>query len=144
MAFKKLNSGNFENYPTLRVDEFVGQETRFKLMDYKENIGKFQNNVYTVDVDGKIYQLWGNSILNKYLPELEMGATIHVIYKGEVASKGGGNPYKNFDVFVDDGKEGEDELPETSATATNAHVSAPAEATTGGTAAVKKKNPVPF
>ncbi len=111
MAYKKV--GGFEQLPMLDLlRDGEGTVTEFKLLSFKTGVGKFNSNIYTVEekVSGEKQQFWGNAVLDARLPECTVGNMIKVIYLGEQPSKEKGKqPFKNFDVFEDDGSDGPDE-----------------------------------
>lgn len=113
MAYKK--KGDFEQLETVDLErDGEGTVTEFKLLSAKSIESKTfpgkMNNVYTVDIDGEKRQFWGSPILDRKLGECEFGHMVKVVYLGKIAHKQKGfNPMKNFDVFEDDGSEGEDE-----------------------------------
>lgn len=113
MAYKKV--GGFEELETLRVDESEGQVSEFKILSVKEKVGQYNSTVYTVETkDGKKMQLWGNAVLDARLPACALGNMIKTVYLGKTPSKEKGRqPFKNFDVFEDDGSDGPDESPAT-------------------------------
>jgi hypothetical protein len=106
MGLRKL--GGFEQLPSLDLTkDGEGQKTTFKLLASKAVQSKFNadkmSNVYTVEVKGEKMQFWGDTVLDARLAEAELGSTLTVVYLGKTPSKDRGKqPFKNYDIFVDD------------------------------------------
>jgi hypothetical protein len=106
MGLRKL--GGFEQLPTLDLSkDGEGTETRFKLLESKPVTSKFNpdrmSNVYTVEHEGEKKQFWGNAVLDNRLSTAELGSNLVVRYLGKSPSpERGKQPYKNYDVFLDD------------------------------------------
>ena len=100
--WKKLdgnNSGtdvwNFETQA-----EFEGE-----FVKKQEGIGPHNSNLYHFLVGGANEQeevvIWGNTVLDSRLAEVNHGDVIKIVYLGKATSKRG-NEFRNFDVFVED------------------------------------------
>jgi hypothetical protein len=116
MGLRKL--GGFENLPILDLTrDGEGTKTAFKLISFKEDVGKFGSCVYTIEYEGEKMQFWGNTVLDSRLQEAELGSNLVVVYLGVSPSKDKGkSPFKNFDVFLDDpAYEGDDSKSEATA-----------------------------
>ena|SRR3990167_651276 len=68
-------------------------------------IGKNNSNMYHFLVGGENEQeevaVWGNTVLDSRLAEMQHGQKVKIVYLGMETSKRG-NKFKNFNVFVED------------------------------------------
>jgi len=62
----------------------------------KTGVGEHKSNVYSFEVDGVVYSVWGGIVLDDRLKELTGEETVKIVYKG----KPSGKRYKNYDVYV--------------------------------------------
>jgi hypothetical protein len=108
MSWKKL--GGYEALPPCDLARNgENTETVFKLIGAKAVNSKLApgktSMVYTVEIEGEKMQFWGNAVLDSRLAEATPGSNVKVVYLGEVPNKVKGmHPYKNYDVFVEDGE----------------------------------------
>lgn len=82
----------------LKIDDSISGE----LVEIKTNVGRYKSNIYTIksDVNGEDIDVWGGTVLDSRMADIEKGATIKIVYLGEAPSKSGGNPVKLYDVYV--------------------------------------------
>ena len=92
---------DFEEKPEM-VGIFKGVE---------KEVGANASNLYTFKLeDGELISVWGSTILDTRLKNLEIGEEVKISYLGKEKSPTSGREYKNFDVFhrmpeaSDDGK----------------------------------------
>jgi len=104
MGWSKVGSGEIMD---LKKDG-KGTETVGTYLGRQENIGKFGTVLHHIEVDGKRKSVWGSAVLNNQLDQVAPETKIKIVYLGQQASQNGKNPMNMFDVFEDDGKEGED------------------------------------
>jgi len=64
----------------------------------KEVVGPKKSSLYTFDVDGKLYKVWGGVILNDRLSEAKENQEVKIEYLGEVRASSG-NDYRDFKVY---------------------------------------------
>lgn len=134
MAYKKVNgSAQYEKIDLTRDGE--GTETEGRLVDMREfdsPYGKKAKSYVLELADGEKRSFIGNMVLDNHLPNCTIGNMVKIIFLGTVPSKvRGQNPYKNFEIFEDDGSEGNDE-------------SAESATKTAPSAGTKPKGKVPF
>jgi len=85
----ELDVWDFEKNKVLE-GHFVGVE---------KEIGRHKSNLYSVRLeDGRVVQVWGSTILDTRLKNVEMGDEVAIIYHGKYVGKSG-SKYKNFEVY---------------------------------------------
>lgn len=112
MAYKKVNG--FEKYEKIDLTrDGQGTVTEGKLIESREFTSQYgkQAHAYVLEMaDGEKRQFIGNMVLDNHLPNCTIGNMVKIVFHGEVPSKvKGQHPYKNFEIFEDDGSEGTDE-----------------------------------
>ncbi len=114
MAWKRV--GSFEQLEVIDLTaKGPGTETTGRLVDMREfpsqyGEGKMAKAYVLEQENGVRRQFYGNTVLNNRLPNIQVGNMVKIVFLGtEPSPKKGQNPYKNFDVFEDDGAEGTDE-----------------------------------
>lgn len=104
MAWKKQEAADawdFEKEPEL-IGTYISR---------KANVGRHNSMLYKIKkTDGTIIAVWGSTVLDGRLEDIEIGSMIKIMFLGDMASPSGGADYHNFEVFVD--KEEEPPLPE--------------------------------
>jgi len=80
--------------------ENVGDEIIGKLIK-TEPSQQFDNNVYTLDVEGKNYVVFGTTILDSRLAMVPLNAEVKIVFSGtKPAEKKGHNDMKQFEVYT--------------------------------------------
>ena len=79
---------NFEETPEL-VGEYMGK---------RENVGKHSSTIYTFLVNKNPVGVWGSTVLDSRLANLEGNELVKIVYKGKAKGKDG-TEYKDFEVF---------------------------------------------
>ncbi len=92
--WKKIEVGDawdFEENDTL-IGVFVGKE---------ENVGENQSMLYEIETkDGRRVNVWGSTILDTRLKNIEIGEEVKIVFLGrEKSKKRKDTEYKNYDVF---------------------------------------------
>ena len=90
---------NFKNedgtYSLKKDDEIEGI-----LEEVKSDVGPNASNLYTLKMeDKKRVSVWGTSILDTRLKNVEIGEAVKIIYLGEFEGSKSGRSYHSFDVF---------------------------------------------
>jgi hypothetical protein len=98
MAFKEVKSSDF--LPTWDFE----QEARIegKYVGKREGIGKWKKNVYQVKTADGVYEVWGSTVLDRKMGEVEEGSQVQIEHLGEMKGKNGS--YHDWSVMFDDGK----------------------------------------
>lgn len=94
MAFEKVDVGIWK--PEKENDEISGILTKVE-----SEVGENKSMLYTLEVDGKPIGIWGSAVLDINMSAAKVGDLVKVVYLGKGESKGGKNPPKLFDVFID-------------------------------------------
>ena len=94
MAFEKIENDIWK--PENKGDEIVGT-----LISKESDVGANNSMLYTLEVDEKPIAFWGCTVLDPKMLTIKEGELIKVVYLGKGESKGGKNPPKLFDVYVD-------------------------------------------
>jgi hypothetical protein len=64
----------------------------------KENVGANKSNLYFFNTDRGEVAVWGSTVLDDRLSNLEEGDTVRIVYLGTAEGKSG-RQYRNYDVF---------------------------------------------
>ena len=92
------------HFPLTKGDEVVGIYTGMET-----GVGANEANVFSFKgEDGKIISVWGGTILDTRLKNIEIGEEVRIEYLGDEKSKKGWT-YHNYDVFHRKVEEGEEE-----------------------------------
>ncbi len=81
-----------------------------------EGIGSHKSNVYVLDVNGERVGVWGSTVIDARMEDVQIGMTVGFEYLGMARGKSG-SEYKNFMVAVEEqgeivlDEEPEDEVP---------------------------------
>src|SRR3990167_4226184 len=94
--WKEVIPGNNWNYIEEGKDaEFIGL-----YRGKEEHVGENDIIVYTFEVKGDFVQVWGSTLLDIRLKNLQFGEEVKIIYLGkEPSKKRKGKFYHNFQVF---------------------------------------------
>lgn len=108
-AWKKVEPQRTPTWNYKENPELVGVYHKFE-----ENVGPNQSMLYHIkQEDGSMIAVWGSTVLDGRFSEIEIGSKVKIVYLGDVKSPGGGKPYHNFEVFVDEEEQSEEPpLPE--------------------------------
>lgn len=92
----KVEMGNDTMWDFETDKEFVGV-----FLEKREHIGDNDSNVYVFEgEDNKTYGIWGNSILDSRLKNIQVGEEVKIEYLGKKKSeKNPSRMYKDFDVW---------------------------------------------
>lgn len=66
----------------------------------KEHVGPNNSSLYTFRVEDQLVAVWGNTVLDARLEELNSGAKVKIEYLGKSVSPKTKREYKNFEVSV--------------------------------------------
>ena len=94
--WKKVEIGNMWSYKEAKIgDEIIGV-----YIGKKENVGDNNSNVYTLDCNGEIKDVWGSTVLDIRMQHIKIGEEVKIVYLGQLESeKRKGKSYHNFDIF---------------------------------------------
>ncbi len=70
-----------------------------KYKGVKENVGKNESNLYTIEYKDEDYKIWGTAVLDTRLKGIEPDKTLYIKYLGKEKSNKTGRNYKNFKVY---------------------------------------------
>jgi len=95
--WKKIDVGNTWDFK----EKGEGAEFTGIFVDRDEHVGENDSNVYNFKTkDGDIIGVWGSTILDVRLKNLEKGEEVKIVYLGQAKSeKRKGKTYHNFDVY---------------------------------------------
>ena len=65
----------------------------------EEKVGPNESKVHTFGVDSSIMGVWGNTVLDDRLKQVQPGDKVKIIYAGMEKSEKTGREYKNFEVY---------------------------------------------
>ncbi len=105
MGFQENNPGVFEF-----KDE--NQSLTGVLIKVQHDVGPSDSMLYSLEVDGKPWNVWGSTILDQRMIGIKVGDLIRITFKGLGEAKPGKNAPKIFKVELDDGKSDEPEQEE--------------------------------
>ena len=95
MSWKKVSN---DNTKTWDFEENATMEGTFK--EKKESVGANASNVYTFDVKGEEFGVWGSTVLDDQLSTIEPGMKVQITFLGVKPSKTPGRKgYKAFEVY---------------------------------------------
>lgn len=96
MAFKELK-------PEIWEYKEKGDSIEGVLVQKQEHIGDNDSNLYSLETEKGVKNVWGSAILDKLIPLVKLGTRLRITYEGvSEEKKGGKNPAKLFKVEVDD------------------------------------------
>jgi hypothetical protein len=96
MTFKELK-------PEFWTYENKGDSIEGVLVQKQEHIGANDSNLYSLETEKGIKNVWGATVLDNLLSLVQVGSKIRITYEGVAADKKGGkNPAKLFKIEVDD------------------------------------------
>ena len=76
--------------------EFVGV-----YINTEEKVGPNESKLHSFDFKSSVFGIWGNTILDNRLKQVQSGDKVKIVYLGIEKSEKTGREYKNFDVFRD-------------------------------------------
>jgi len=97
MAFKEVKSSDF--LPTWDFDQ--NKVIEGKYVGKREGIGKWKKAVYQILADDGTYEVWGSTVLDRKMSEVEIGEEVRIEHLGEMKGKNGS--YHDWSVMHDDG-----------------------------------------
>lgn len=92
-GFKKIEPGDAWDFETNKVFRgvYLGRE---------EGVGPNNSTIYNFEVDGAMKTVWGSTVLDTRLKNVQMGETVVIIYHGlKVSEKRKGSKYHDFEVY---------------------------------------------
>lgn len=100
MAYKEIDPSDIQIWkPEKQGDEIAG--TYIKL---QKNAGKYKSDAYHLKTEeGKRFLVFGSTILDDKMIEVETGSKIKIVFEG--IGEGKDNDFKKFKVFVDKNSE---------------------------------------
>lgn len=85
MTFKEVGS----ELPEVWKPEKEGDQIEGTYIKKQENVGKNKANLYTLETDeGERKAIWGSTVLDDKMSEVEIGDLIRITYQGEDEDKG--------------------------------------------------------
>ena len=94
--WKNAGDSNVWDYKT----EGKGAELQGIFSEREEHIGENDSNLYSFTVNGERVQVWGSSVLDVRLKNVEVGEEVKITYLGqEKSEKRKGKTYHNFTVL---------------------------------------------
>jgi hypothetical protein len=99
-GFEKIDIGLSDTWDPEAAD--AEKEITGKLIEIRDGVGPNNSMMYQFEMeDGSKKLVWGCSVLNSKLKNVELGNTCKLIFLGRQQNKSNtGKPYKNFDVYV--------------------------------------------
>jgi len=65
----------------------------------EDKVGPNESKMHTFDVEGSIFGVWGNTVLDDRLKQVQPGDKAKIVYVGLEKSEKSGREYKNFEVY---------------------------------------------
>ncbi len=94
MAFEKVE-----------IDTWKPQEANESIegifIKAEPNVGTNKSMLYSIDVAGKPWAVWGSAILDPKMVAVKLSDLIKIVFTGKGEAKGGHNAPKLFDVYID-------------------------------------------
>jgi len=88
-----------DNWMPELKEELIG-----KYVGKKENVGKNQSTIYTLEKeDGTKIGVWKSAVLEMRMKEVQVGDTVKIVYLGKQTNPKSGRVFKNFEVFIKSG-----------------------------------------
>lgn len=79
----------------------------------ERNIGANNSNLYSLrNENGETVSVWGSTILDSRLKNLQLGEEVKIVYLGSEQSQKSGRNYHNYDVFHRQPENKKEEAPE--------------------------------
>jgi len=101
MAMQKISSQANESWNGKDSNLKIGDSIRGFYVAEKNNVGKFNANIYTLLTEGdKNIDVWGSAVIDAAFANIKMGAEVEIEFVGTKPSDKG-NPTKLFDVSAD-------------------------------------------
>lgn len=89
-------------------------------VEKRSNLGQRKSNMYVLkQANGKTIGVWGSAVVDRRMPEINIGDEVRIVYIGKETNKNTGFSYKNFEFYIKDGgitgetekKENPDDIP---------------------------------
>jgi len=94
MAFEKVDVGVWKPQEENESVEGV-------FLKAEADVGANKSMLYHIEVDQKPTAVWGSAVLDTKMTAAKPGDLIKIEYLGKGEAKGGQNPPKMFDVYID-------------------------------------------
>ena len=94
MAFEKVEIDTWKPQATNESIEGI-------FIKAEPNVGTNKSMLYSIDVKGKPWAVWGSAILDPKMVAVKLGDLIKIVFTGKGEAKGGHNAPKLFDVYID-------------------------------------------
>jgi hypothetical protein len=96
MAWQEVKSDN----DFAPVWDFNEQDTiEGKYVGVRHGIGKYKKNVYQIETTDDTYDVWGSTVLDRKMAEVEIGQRVQIKFLGEAKGKNGS--YNDYSVMYD-------------------------------------------
>lgn len=77
-----------------------GDTIEGKYVGKRQGIGKYKKNVYQIETANGVYDVWGSTVLDRKMGEVEIGQLVRIKYMGTAKGKGG--EYHDWSVMYAD------------------------------------------
>lgn len=99
-----LGEGEWEEVVEAQSEVFVfenaGDTLIGVLKDIKSDVGENNSKLYKIEKsDGSLVAIWGSSVLDSKMSEIEIGQELRIVYGGKKKSANGNRQYKDFSLF---------------------------------------------
>jgi len=91
-----------------RASGYIGVDYKFEepneslqgeLISTKSGVGSYNSNVYSIESEGVLYNVWGCTNLDMQMEEVPLGSEVIITYLGKEKNKKTGRDYKKFEVL---------------------------------------------
>ena len=69
---------------------YIGKET---------NVGPNKSNLYKFKKDGKTISIWGSTVIDARMADIELGHEVMIVSLGDATSPSTGRTYSNYELF---------------------------------------------
>ncbi|MBD3262948.1 hypothetical protein GF374_01040 [Candidatus Woesearchaeota archaeon] len=90
--FEKVTSESW--IPKEKGDFIIGS-----LIDVKHDVGKFKQNVYSIDNGKEIIDFFGSTVLDRKMKTITIGERIKIEFLGMNTTEDGKTEYKDFELY---------------------------------------------
>lgn len=98
--WKELQSQQ-QDFPKMWNWDEDGEKVEGELVRVDEKVGKNESNVYTIRIEGgEEIGIWGTTVLDSRLKDLELGTKVQIIYKGKRKNPESGRTFKDFSISI--------------------------------------------
>lgn len=87
--------------PEVWVPEKAGDSIEGIYLKKKENVGKNKANLYVLDVEGTRKSVWGSTVLDDKMDDVNIGDLVTITFEGDDKEKG----YHKYKVEVEESEE---------------------------------------